>query len=158
MYTIYSFAPSRTSPLLRGIPWLSALSSEIPLTRSYSKVSKVRHLRAWNMLDAHVVSGPQRRYIFQFAFSWLLSRLSLLYFFGLRLLEHYRAQRRIEDEKSKEKIRGRQRARARIPPPPLSLLEHSDNCGALQLLLLSRYFTKGTHVRAYNLQKPLIMG
>lgn len=30
--------------------------------------------------------------------------------------------------------------------------------GALQLLLLSRYFTEGTHVRAYNLQKPLIMG
>lgn len=38
------------------------------------------------------------------------------------------------------------------------LLGGPDNCGALQLLLLSRYFTKGTHVRAYNLQKPLIMG
>lgn len=33
-----------------------------------------------------------------------------------------------------------------------------DNCRALQLLLLSRYFTEGTHVRAYNLRKPLIMG
>lgn len=40
----------------------------------------------------------------------------------------------------------------------LSLLRGSDNCHALQLLLLSRYFTKGTHVRAYNLRKPLIMG
>lgn len=39
-----------------------------------------------------------------------------------------------------------------------SLLRGSDNCCALQLLLLSRYFTEGTHVRAYNLRKPLIMG
>lgn len=45
-----------------------------------------------------------------------------------------------------------------MPQTVFSLLGGPDNCRALQLLLLSRYFTEGTHVRAYNLRMPLIMG